>query len=80
MAHAEICPVCNGSGQLNPMGQDSSTVVPQSQNCHGCSGKGWVEIGNTVSGMWVWPPGPEKLPPEPYYPMITWHYQHEVGL
>jgi DnaJ-class molecular chaperone len=41
MAHAEICPVCGGKGQLcamNPL-QTGATQV-----CHGCSGSGWVTI------------------------------------
>lgn len=46
MTHAEICPVCRGSGQLNPLGQNGSTAAPQSQDCHGCDGKGWVEVGS----------------------------------
>lgn len=48
-SHAEICPVCKGTGkyvqQLNPTnttGINSSI----SMTCHGCHGQGWV----TVSG------------------------------
>jgi len=32
MAHAEKCPVCLGTGHWN--------LKP----CHGCEGKGWVEV------------------------------------
>ena len=48
-SHAEICPVCKGTGkyvqQLNPT---NTTGINSSISftCHGCNGKGWV----TVSG------------------------------
>jgi hypothetical protein len=48
MRHAEKCPVCEGKGRL-PDGKgdlDSAFAKP----CHGCSGKGWVEVGVD------WPP------------------------
>lgn len=37
---AELCPVCHGSGTVQCMGYSSSLA------CHGCGGKGWVEVGN----------------------------------
>ena len=40
---AVICPVCNGKGRLPPQ-EDFSTYYENM--CHGCEGKGWVEIGN----------------------------------
>jgi DnaJ-class molecular chaperone len=43
MAHAEICPVCNGSGYTATL-----TAVPPPKSCHGCNGKGWVEVHDTV--------------------------------
>ena len=36
MAHAEICPVCGGSGKL------------KKKQCHGCNGLGWVTVGIEV--------------------------------
>lgn len=33
--HAELCPVCNGTGRYQGIAQ-----------CHGCDGDGWVEVGN----------------------------------
>ena len=32
MKHAELCPVCGGTGKVN------------GEKCHGCDGKGWVEV------------------------------------
>ena len=50
--HAEICPVCQGSGKYI---RCYYTTMPYNveQTCHGCSGKGWVviqDIEYTVSG------------------------------
>ena len=46
MAHAEICPVCKGTGkyQENPFPPNSSTATMK-QLCHGCGGRGWVTVG-----------------------------------
>lgn len=33
MAEAVICPVCRGEG-----------VTPTGKQCHGCDGKGWVQV------------------------------------
>lgn len=44
-ATAVKCPVCGGSGTYYippPWGQ---TSVGTSKTCHGCGGKGWVEVG-----------------------------------
>ena len=44
MAHAQICPVCNGKGKL----KDGS-------KCHGCGGKGWITIqDNDKNNPWLW--------------------------
>lgn len=51
MAHAEKCPICEGNGKLlakdwpqicRPDGSPTIT-------CHGCGGKGWVEIAFGIS-------------------------------
>lgn len=48
------CPVCDGSGRTSKM-FDSST---NTKECHGCNGKGWVEIGSDAEPpMWRWPAG-----------------------
>lgn len=31
--HAEVCPVCQGSGKY------------KEEKCHGCDGRGWVKVG-----------------------------------
>ncbi len=38
MAQAVKCPVCVGRGTL--------VRLNDLQTCHGCSGKGWIEIGD----------------------------------
>jgi len=58
MAHAEKCPVCNGSGILRYMDGVERIGIhlngePEKQ-CHGCNGRGWVELSdemNAVSGL-----------------------------
>jgi len=43
---AQLCPVCNGTGKY----QDRSGNVPDTtltvtfRDCHGCGGKGWVQV------------------------------------
>lgn len=52
MAHSEKCPVCNGSGVTYEVWVDlpqmraaeDSKEVP----CHGCNGKGWVEVDDEI--------------------------------
>ena len=46
--HAERCPVCCGSGKYND------------EVCHGCNGKGWVEVNDYIWYPWY-----------PWYPLIT---------
>ncbi len=46
MNKAQICPVCNGSGDIAPCTTSTeTTVIEQPKTCHGCDGKGWVEVG-----------------------------------
>lgn len=42
MSKAEICPVCLGSGRYKRY-QEGFTI-PIETPCHGCGGKGWVEV------------------------------------
>ena len=45
MAHAEICPVCNGVGTVTTAKPYSITAVTTPEKtCHGCGGKGWVTV------------------------------------
>ena len=39
--HAELCPVCKGSGKYAIEGPLCTTVE---HVCHGCTGKGWVTV------------------------------------
>lgn len=40
---AVVCPVCQGSGTYK-WSYPADTVVEHSKVCHGCWGKGWVEV------------------------------------
>lgn len=46
LSHAEICPVCRGTGKYTIYNTYvNSTFTPYSeQTCHGCGGKGWVTV------------------------------------
>ncbi len=46
MSKAVVCPVCGGSGKFQ-QGNETSGRIKIGCPCHGCSGKGWVEIGNS---------------------------------
>lgn len=49
MKHAEICPVCNGTGLYKEYLKEQTTIGPISiKTCHGCNGKGWVTIDDTT--------------------------------
>ena len=43
MSKAVICPVCSGKGYLEYT--PSQVKGDLQQTCHGCAGKGWVEVG-----------------------------------
>ena len=43
MSHAERCPVCYGDGEVKDPNYNGCTV-PMKKTCHGCHGKGWVEV------------------------------------
>ena len=51
---AVLCPVCNGTG-VYQWPDTKGAFCPR--DCHGCTGKGWVEVSDDVSY------GP--LPPRP---------------
>ena len=38
MSTAQLCLVCNGQGNIK--------VSQESKQCHGCSGKGWIEVAD----------------------------------
>lgn len=59
MAHAEKCPICDGSGKKsNPKNMDDTYT-----KCHGCDGKGWIEVGSE----------PVVLPTPAYHPVPVGH-------
>jgi DnaJ-class molecular chaperone len=37
--HAEKCPVCRGTGKFG-----MSAETAELRECHGCNGRGWVEV------------------------------------
>ena len=40
-----ICPVCNGTGKYKEyVNYGTSTGAYSEHTCHGCNGKGWVEV------------------------------------
>ena len=45
MAHAEICPVCQGKGSV----KEGAVLCEREAVCHGCQGKGWVEVSDEKS-------------------------------
>jgi len=72
MVHSEICPVCKGTGKYKKELKDVCTL--KEETCHGCNGRGWVEVGRDD----YWFPRPNGVPSStvPYVPpqpwIITW--------
>ncbi len=63
MSKAVISPVCEGTGVIKKH---------EDKPCHGCSGKGWVEVGSEPVPYY---PQPHIPWPPPYYydPLrVTW--------
>ena len=42
--YADICPVCKGGGRYREYMNYTNYSYIERQ-CHGCGGKGWVELG-----------------------------------
>ena len=42
--HSEKCPVCEGSGYIH-IPCDNIPCEKERKSCHGCNGKGWIEVG-----------------------------------
>jgi hypothetical protein len=66
MAHAEKCPVCLGIGKVNT--DDKSTAGGQ-MSCHGCGGKGWIEVQD-YNGFPLYPYYWPNYPPPPLNPTM----------
>ena len=49
MAKAVQCPICNGAGKLKDPGKNMDATYAPEKICHGCSGKGWVEVSEEFS-------------------------------
>lgn len=45
MSQASLCPVCNGKGVVYGIAE---TGAMPTTTCHGCDGKGWVEVGGGI--------------------------------
>lgn len=43
-SHAEVCPVCKGTGKYRQYGEGLTSYTYFETVCHGCHGKGWVII------------------------------------
>lgn len=46
MNHAEVCPVCNGTGKVNRTQHTDSCI--RIETCNGCSGQGWITVRGTT--------------------------------
>jgi hypothetical protein len=67
MSQAVICPVCSGSGVV-PESSTAQTACPTTKPCHGCGGKGWVEVGVSYPPALPYVPTPWTCPPyQPYW-------------
>jgi hypothetical protein len=54
--HAEKCPVCGGSGQVSdPACGSYAPLAARMKTCHGCNGKGWVEVSDCESFKMITP-------------------------
>lgn len=51
MSKAVTCPVCNGTGKITKttVGVAGGTFEV---DCHGCGGKGWVEVAEGIYPMY----------------------------
>jgi len=47
MAKAVTCPICGGEGTIPTTDYGNyATGFPSRKTCHGCGGKGWVEVAD----------------------------------
>lgn len=64
MAHAQRCPICGGTGKtpknLDEVQEESHrrdtpmSDVKKAKTCHGCHGKGWVEVADMSPSQSPW--------------------------
>lgn len=50
MTHAERCPVCWGKGTVEARNWGVDINASNPTTCHGCNGKGWVEVNDHCVG------------------------------
>ena len=68
MANAEICLICKGTGVCENHGGNDDAFP--TQKCHGCDGKGWVEVGGELYAPF--------MPMLPCYPYPGWPVPHYI--
>lgn len=52
MSHAEVCPVCKGSGKVFSSSSNTTATSIQ-ETCHGCDGDGWIIVDDNDSTSYV---------------------------
>ena len=63
MIHAKQCPVCLTKGKV--------MVENQEKICHGCGGRGWVEVGSDQLPYIPYIPSPYPNT-TPWVPLYNW--------
>lgn len=74
MSEAAKCPVCEGSGRYVTCRPVEGNNPPDETDCHGCNGRGWVEL--TGFG---WNPPVIPKDAEPGRPETTWGWPLPEG-
>jgi len=65
---AVLCPVCQGKGTIcNHDANMPLFLHPTCPTCHGCGGRGWVEVHNGIPDNYVYPNGTLFYEPQPEY-------------
>lgn len=64
MSKAVTCPVCFGTGKWR------KAIVDSEETCHGCGGRGWVEVADDLTPFtpYIPPYSPPYYPPYDPYP------------
>jgi hypothetical protein len=68
---AQLCPVCNGEGEV--FKGTPGTLDRKKATCHGCAGKGWVEVHEEAAAISV-----VRYPNYPTYPLYPWWWNPYV--
>ncbi len=56
MSHSEICPVCQGRGEIQSREDYSQTTFMEKVNCNGCGGRGWIIVKDNNDNIGGIPP------------------------